>query len=272
MTSRPAEPSAGAQVYGFASVLLGASGLVWHDFARPWQPIQSFRSLPNVEALAYVAAAALIFGGLTVQRQSTARAGAVLLGLIYFGFAWLWLPRIVDFPRLAGPRAGFIQELAMVVPAILIYMSATPGSPALRLRTALTGRILFGFCALSFGVNHFYNLRETAALVPTWIPPNQIFWAELTGGAFLLAGFALLSGVLALLAARLLTVMFILFGTLVWLPRLFTDTHSHAAWAGNAINLAIAGAAWVVADALARPKGDRQDIFRIFSRRLGART
>jgi hypothetical protein len=37
MTGRSAEPGTGAQVYGFASVVLGASGLVWHDFARPWE-------------------------------------------------------------------------------------------------------------------------------------------------------------------------------------------------------------------------------------------
>jgi uncharacterized membrane protein YphA (DoxX/SURF4 family) len=266
VTSRPVEPSTGAQVYGLASVLLGASGLVWHDFARPWQPIQNFRHVPDVETLAYVAAAGLILGGLGVQRQTTARAGAVLLILLYFGFACLFLPRIMAFPRVFGPWAGFLQAFSLVVPAILIYMSATSGDPALRRQTAVTGRILFGLCALSFGAAHFFALHGTAALVPSWIPPDQTFWAELTGGAFVLAGIALLSGVLALLAARLLTVMLIVFGILVWLPRLFTYTHYHSAWAGNAINLAIAGAAWVVADAIARPKAERQDNLRSVSR------
>jgi hypothetical protein len=44
-------------------------------------------------------------------------------------------------------------------------------------------------------------------MVPKWIPPGQHFWAVATGVAFLLASAAILSGVLAVLAARLLTVM-----------------------------------------------------------------
>jgi hypothetical protein len=46
--------------------------------------------------------------------------------------------------------------------------------------------------------------------------------------------------------------MIIGFGLLVWLPRLFTDPHKLINWAGNAQNLAIAGAAWIVADFLDR--------------------
>ena len=54
----------------------------------------------------------------------------------------------------------------------------------------------------------------------------------------------------ALLASRLLTVMLIGFGLLVWLPAPFADPHKLINWAGNAQNLAITGAAWVVADYL----------------------
>lgn len=60
----------------------------------------------------------------------------------------------------------------------------------------------------------------------------------------------LLSGGSALLASRLLTAMIIGFGLLVWLPAPFADPHKLINWAGNAQNLAIAGAAWIVADFL----------------------
>jgi hypothetical protein len=40
------------------------------------------------------------------------------------------------------------------------------------------------------------------------------------------------------------------FEALVWAPRLVATPHLHFAWAGNAICLAIAGAAWVVADSI----------------------
>jgi hypothetical protein len=66
----------------------------------------------------------------------------------------------------------------------------------------------------------------------------------------LLAGNAILSGILATLAARLLTAMIFGFGALVWAPALFAQPHVHIVWGGNAINLALMGAAWVVADSI----------------------
>ena len=73
-----------------------------------------------------------------------------------------------------------------------------------------------------------------------------------TGVAHLLAGIAILSGVLAVPASRLLTLMLVIFGALVWGPSLFANPRVHMVWAGNAINLALIGAAWVVADSIAR--------------------
>jgi hypothetical protein len=44
--------------------------------------------------------------------------------------------------------------------------------------------------------------------------------------------------------------MLVGFGLLVWLPALFADPHKLINWAGNAQNLAITGAAWIVPDFL----------------------
>jgi hypothetical protein len=75
-----------------------------------------------------------------------------------------------------------------------------------------------------------------------------LFWATATAAFFLLAAIAILAGVLAGLASRLLTAMIVGFEVLVWAPKLFGSPHVHFSWAGNAICLALAGAAWVVAD------------------------
>jgi hypothetical protein len=77
-----------------------------------------------------------------------------------------------------------------------------------------------------------------------------MFWAITTTIALALAAISLLSGHSALLASRLLTGMLIGFGLLVWLPAPFADPHQIMNWAGNAQNLLITGAAWVVADFL----------------------
>lgn len=84
-------------------------------------------------------------------------------------------------------------------------------------------------------------------------------WAVATGGFDLLAATAILSGILAVLASRLLTAMIIGFGALVWAPALFASPRSHIVWAGNAINLALIAAAWVVTDWIASRQKDFQN-------------
>jgi uncharacterized membrane protein YphA (DoxX/SURF4 family) len=133
---------------------------------------------------------------------------------------------------------------------------ALPASAQLS-RVAL---ISMGVCLLMFGLAHFLYLDFTASMVPAWLPGGQRFWAILTGAAHLLAGVALLSGIKARLAAILLTVMFASFSVLVHLPTLIADPHSHLNWVINAINLALTGAAWSIATALAQTNTHRETL------------
>ena len=71
------------------------------------------------------------------------------------------------------------------------------------------------------------------------------------GIAFVLAGLAILSGILDVLAARLVALMLLVFSALVLAPMIFAFPHDHVAWGGNAYNLTAVGAAWIVADWLA---------------------
>ena len=76
---------------------------------------------------------------------------------------------------------------------------------------------------------------------------------------FVAAGVAILTGVKARLAAVLMTAMLASFALLVHAPILLADHSSHWNWTEGAVNLAVMGAAWVVADSLARPR--RQSSF-----------
>jgi uncharacterized membrane protein YphA (DoxX/SURF4 family) len=96
-------------------------------------------------------------------------------------------------------------------------------------------------------------MNLTAPLVPKWLPPTQEFWGYLTGVCFVAAGVAILTGVQARLAAILLTAMLVSFALLVHEPMLLADHSTHYNWTESAENLAVIGAAWVVADSLARP-------------------
>lgn len=249
----------GNRVYGFAAIALGLIGLVWGDFATVWQPIQALPlAVPYRDVFAYTVAGCLLAGGVAIQWRRTARSGAVVLAVIYLMFALFWLPRVIGYPQIFGTWLGFFEELSLVAAAMIVYASSAPRDSPWTVRTTQFGRLLFVICVLSFGLAHFFALSETAGMVPRWIPPGQRFWAVATGVAFLLAATAMLTGVQAVLASRLLTLMLLTFGALVWAPSLIASPRVHMVWAGNAVNLAIAAAAWVMADSLANRRKQAQ--------------
>jgi hypothetical protein len=80
-----------------------------------------------------------------------------------------------------------------------------------------------------------------------------------TGLCFVLAGLAIFSGILDVLAARLLALMFFVFNALA-LPRfILAVPKDHAAWGGSAYNLAAVAAAWILADAIASHHVEREE-------------
>jgi uncharacterized membrane protein YphA (DoxX/SURF4 family) len=241
----------GRHAYGAAAVLFGAIGFAWHDFDT-WQQLRSLWSIaPLGAALVYIAALAEIGGGIAIQWRRTARAGAAVLGAVYLFFGLRWLPHILAAPRIFDNWGNLFEQLSLVSAAAILYGSNEPDSPAAA-RIGRSGRYLFGICVISFTLEQLLYLSGTASYVPKWIPPGQMFWAVATTVALALAAAAILSGIWAPLASRLLTAMFLLFGVLVWLPRLVAHSDDHTNWGGNAQNLAITAAAWILADYLGR--------------------
>jgi uncharacterized membrane protein YphA (DoxX/SURF4 family) len=243
----------GRHVYGLAAVAFGLITLVWHDF-NGWQQIRALRSVPHREILVNLAAAIEIFGGLAILWTKTARLGAIALGALYLIFALLWVPNIVAEPLVYDRWGNFFEQFSLVSGALIVYGAFSGDDSARAPKVARIGYICFGICVVSFMLEQLFYLSGTASFVPKWIPPGQMFWAILTTIAFALAAISLFSGRSALLASRLLTVMLIGFGLLVWLPAPFADPHKIINWAGNAQNLAITGAAWIVADFLSQKR------------------
>lgn len=247
--------NAAVRIYGLSGVALGLLGLIWGDFASHWQPVPP--DTPARSTLAYVAALLFLGGGFALQWHRSIAAGATILALLHLAFALLWARRIVGFPELIGTWSGTAEPAAMALGAVAAYLSARPQGGQGAARTTRIVMLLFGFCLVAFGLAHFLAAPQTAALVPTWIPPGQRFWAFATGLFHLLAGAALSANLHALLASRLLTIMFVGFGLIVWAPRLFLHPELHPAWAGNAINFALIASALAVAHLIARTGSSR---------------
>jgi len=251
VVSRKKQLYLGRHVFGFAAIGFGIISLVWHDLGGPWQQTQALGNFSHHQLLVYLIAVLEIFGGVAIQWTRAGRAGAFVLWLNYLTFALLWVPRILAEPLIYDRWGNFFEQFSLVSGALIVWATLGRRSqPATKV--ARTGYIFFGICVVSFTLEQLFYLSATAEFVPKWIPPGQMFWAVTTTIAFALAAIALLSGKLALLAARLSTAMIAGFGLLVWLPRLFADPHNLISWAGNAQNLAIAGAACIVADFLER--------------------
>jgi hypothetical protein len=225
----------GRHVFGVAALAFGLITLAWHEYNDWHQP----------RYLIYAAGAALIFGGAAIQFRRTTKTGAAVLAAVYLVFALLCVPGIVAAPQIYNSWGNFFEQFSLVTGAAIIYARLSRAwSPETLHRI---GRIFFGICAASFALEQAIYLHPTASLVPKWLPPGQMFWAVTTTVFFALAAVALLANRMALLAARLLTVMLVSFGLLVWIPLLLSDPHNHTNWSETVETFAIAGAAWILA-------------------------
>ena len=230
---------------------LGMASLAFGDF-DPGQPVPE--NFPARTALAYAAGAFMVVAAAAVEWRRAAALGAAALTVYYALFVII----LMNGRLLLRDYAVFVtyeniaMQLAIAAGGLIIYAAYARIDAALAARLTRVGRLVFGVCALVFGGAHFVYMNNTATLVPKWLPPTQEFWGYATGVGFVAAGVAILTGVQARLAAILMTAMLASFALLVHAPMLLADHSIHWNWSECAVNLAVMGAAWVVADSLRR--------------------
>jgi len=252
MTAEKTTRGFGWRVYGLGVMALGLACLTFGAF-EPGQPVP--KTFPARTVLAYAAGAFMVAAAVAVQWRRTVAWGAAALTVYYALFVVI----LMNGRLLLTDYAVFVtyeniaMQLSITAGGLILYATTARIDAALAARLTRLGRLAFGVCALVFGGAHFVYMNLTAPLVPKWLPPTQAFWGYATGAGFVAAGVAILSGVQARLAAILVTAMLASFGLLVNEPMLLADHSSHWNWSESAVNLAVLGAAWVVADSLARP-------------------
>ena len=238
----------GRQFGGLAAIALGAFILLWDDFAAPWENVPLVPPLRGW--LAFVVGAVLIVAGAGLLWQRTAKRAALVLAAICAGFTLLWVLVVAHAPLVFDSWGNVAEESSVAAGFLALFASLVPQKSVNLARLALGARVWFGICSLSFGVVHFVSLAQCTAFVPNWMPLGGLFWAFFTGVAHLAVAVALLSGIWALLAARLAAVMYLGFGILGWGNFLLAKP-GHFGWGGVIITLTLAAGVWMVGDFIA---------------------
>jgi len=234
-------------VFGAAAVWFGVIALMWHD-ADTWQNLQHIWGLPFGNIIGGSLMTAQIAGGIGIQYPRTARLASVVLGAVYLCFSLACIPDIIAASNIYERYGGsFFLFCSLLCGAMALY-AATEPKAARAVVFARLARLGLGVCAISFALGQIFLARETAQLVPKWIPPNQMFWAILTTAAFGVAATAILLNRQARFAMRLMMLMLALFGVMVWIPQLIAHPRAHFNWSECVLTFLVTGAAGVVAD------------------------
>jgi uncharacterized membrane protein len=248
--------SAGHLVFAATLVAIGILGLLQGDFVAIWQSVP--KGLPARAGVAYVCALISVGSGIGLLWPRAAAAAARLL--LVFVLVWFLLfkaPVIVRAPAVVVSWEDCAETLVVIAAAWVLYaclaahwdrqrLGFATGEPGVRI-----ARILYGFALIPFGLAHFAYIRETAALVPAWLP-SHLAWAYFTGCAYIAAGIAVMSGVHARLAAALSALQMGAFTLLVWGPVVMTGPKDSSQLNESLISLALTASGWVVADSYCR--------------------
>ena len=238
--------------FAVVMIALGIQGLVTGDLTAVWQPVP--KGVPAREVLIYLCALVSLASGVGLLWRRAAPAAARLL----LGYLVLWalafrVPVILRAPATFPPWDGCAETSVIVAAAWVLYARSAAdwdrkrvgfatGEPGVRI-----ARVLYGLAMIPFGLAHFIYAKETAAMVPVWLPAH-VAWAYATGGAFLAAGAAVLTGVQAGLAAALSAIQIGSFTLLVWVPILAVGSANAFQRTESILSTALTAGAWVVAE------------------------
>lgn len=234
---------------------LGILALVYGDFALVWQPVAAW--VPGRTGLAYASGVLMLLCGAGLLFSATVKWSVRIVFPYLIVWALLKVPALVVAPQIEGVWLG-LGELVMLLAGgwtLFAVFAELPEGSVLKFASGEKGiriaRILFAIWVIPVGLSHVFYVKETATLVPAWLP-FKTFWAYLTGIGHMASGigvlFSILPGVAAWAEAGMLSVITLL----VWAPAVLAAPKTRLPWTAFFISWAITAAVFVVAANIGR--------------------
>ena len=242
-------------LFAIGMVGLGILALIYGDFALVWQPVAPW--FPGRTFLAYASGVIMLLCGLGLLFRRTASWSIRILFPYLIVWALLKVPALVVAPQMEAVWLGFGELVVLLAGGWTLFarLSGMPERSPLAFATGEKGvriaRYLFAISLIPIGLSHIMYVKETAALVPGWLP-YRVGWAYLTGAGQIACGLGVLLSILPRMAAFTEAAMLSLFTLLVWVPAIVAAPKARLPWTAFFISWAIAAAAWVVASNMAR--------------------
>jgi len=244
--------SASHAVIAGTLIALGIHSLFTGDFGAIWQPVP--KDVPARETLIYLCAIVSVASGAgLLWPRFTALAARVLLAYLLLWVMFFRVPVIFRTPAVEVVWEGSGETAVLLAGAWVLYAGSSSDwdRKNLAFATGNTGlriaRTVYGLALIPLGLAHLVYMKQTAALVPDWLPGHPA-WAAFTGCTYIAAAVAVLSGVSARVAAALAALQMGIFTLLVWLPILATNPKDPFQWSESVLSWSLTIAAWVVAD------------------------
>jgi uncharacterized membrane protein YphA (DoxX/SURF4 family) len=244
----------GRTFVGVATMASGVLQLVTGDFVRlvpklpAWTPAHS--AWPYLVGVMFVVIGLCLLSGRMARTVASVLAVMILVDVLF-----LYLPKIV---MERSYHLGFVWinplKCLALVGGAAILAARLPGEPR-PLSTLVRGLgssepLAVVFLAAFFvvgGVSHFVYIDFVTALVPSWIPPGQRFWAYFAGVALIAGGTGILVRPFAPLAATMSALMIFLWVLTLHIPRSLAGPNHANEIAGTFEALALSGVALIVA-------------------------
>lgn len=251
---------AGRALLAAGVIGLGILELVNGVFVRKWQPVPA--DIPMRQWAVWVSGLLLLACGAGLLLPRASRPAALALTL----FLASWIV-VLHGPLIAAQPGsllawGYLCGVLTMATGTLALWAMLPSRSSneradgsSRVRTLKVARLLMAPALVLFGISHIINAQSATTLVPSWLPVRTGL-VYFTGCAHIGAGFALIAGFLAPLAAVLEAAMMSSFVLLVDIPRFAGGLVHGPPWAIS-FETAMTGAVWIVAASLRGPTAHR---------------